>query len=80
MTAPMTPVPEPTAELDFAPVETVQTIAKPGYLTTEFWLTLAVVIAATVLRAMDSIDQAAWMAAAGIATGGYSVSRGLAKL
>lgn len=52
---------------------------KPGYLTSEFWLTVLVVVAATVLRLTDDIDADAWMVVAGGATGLYNVSRGLAK-
>jgi hypothetical protein len=69
-----------TNEPEFLPIESSQIIAKPGLRTTEFWLTLAVIVAASVLLALGKIDQAAWLTAAGVSSGGYAISRGLAKL
>jgi len=51
---------------------------KPGYLTTEFWLsTIAVVL--TQLGALDIPDRFKWIVTIG-AIVGYAISRGLAKL
>jgi hypothetical protein len=55
-------------------------ICKPGVRTTEFWVTIVVVAAASVLLGLDKIDQSAWLTAAGLSSGSYAVSRGLAKL
>lgn len=53
---------------------------KPGHLTTEFYLALAVAIAATVLCAMNKIDADLWSATVGVVSFGYSGARGLAKI
>ena len=55
------------------------TTITPGVKTSEFWLALAVLVAATVLAVLDVIDGQAWLAAAGVTGAGYSLSRGLAK-
>ena len=53
--------------------------AKPGYLTTEFWLTVAVNVAVFV-SAIQSYLPAKYAAIAGaVVTGNYAVARGLAK-
>ena len=53
--------------------------AKAGYLTTEFWLTVAVNVA-VFISAIQSYLPAHWAAIAGaVVTGIYAVSRGLAK-
>jgi hypothetical protein len=53
---------------------------KPGYLTTEFLVTVLVVIAAVALCIADKIDGTATMATIGAVTTGYSLSRGAAKI
>lgn len=52
---------------------------KPGWSTSEFWLAVLVVICATALRLTHDIDHDAWMVVVGTATGGYTLSRGIAK-
>lgn len=53
--------------------------AKPGFKSTEFALTVLVLIGATVLAALGVLDPTAWAAAAGLSSGGYSLGRGRAK-
>lgn len=51
----------------------------PGYKTSEFWLTVLLIVAATALRLTNGIDADAWMvvcAGGGVA---YNFSRGIAK-
>lgn len=55
-------------------------IVTPGYKTTEFYVTLAVVLAATVLCALGKLDADQWTLVAAGSGGSYAVSRGLAKL
>jgi len=50
---------------------------KPGYLTTEFWLTI-VAGALTNLGAIDVPDRFKWVVSLGLVVG-YAISRGLAK-
>lgn len=45
----------------------------------EFYLTVLILIAASVLLGIDKIDQQTWALAVGIQGAGYAVSRGLAK-
>jgi len=52
---------------------------KPGFLTTEFWLSVLTIVAATVMLGVSKIDSNLWMVAIGIGSGGYNISRGLAK-
>lgn len=52
---------------------------KPGYLTTEFWLTVLTAVAASVLLGVGRIDATVWTAVIGGMSGGYSLSRGIAK-
>lgn len=52
---------------------------KPGIYTTEFLVTVLVILAATVLMALDKIDASVWGLATGLPTTGYAVSRGIAK-
>lgn len=52
---------------------------KSGYLTTEFWLAVAGVIAATVLLAANKIDSNLWVTVVTGSSGAYSLSRGIAK-
>lgn len=56
-----------------------ETPSKPGWQTTEFWLSLATLLCATVLIGLDKIDASVWAAAAGVSSVGYALSRGLAK-
>lgn len=53
---------------------------KPGHLTTEFWLSVLTVLSAVALCVTDKIDGQAAMTAVGLATTGYSLSRGAAKV
>lgn len=53
--------------------------AKPGYLTTEFLFGVLVVVCATVLLALDDIDQDSWKWAVTTVGGAYILSRGLVK-
>lgn len=59
-------------------VHTAQT-PKPGVFTSEFLVTVLVIVAATVLVALGEIDESVWMLATGLPSTGYAVSRGLAK-
>lgn len=52
---------------------------KEGKQTTEFWLTLAVVVLATVLRFTHDIGENTWGLACGLQGAGYALSRGIAK-
>lgn len=50
---------------------------KPGYLTTEFWLTIAALVAGVVLVVVGSEDMGKWIISTAIP--GYAISRGVAK-
>jgi len=50
---------------------------KPGYLTTEFWLTIAALAAGVVLVVVGSEDMGKWIISTAIP--GYAISRGVAK-
>ena len=52
---------------------------KDGIYTTEFWLSVLIIIAASVLCAFDKIDAQMWATVAGPVGAGYAISRGLAK-
>ena len=52
---------------------------KPGIRTTEFALSVLVLVAATALLFAGKLDADAWKWAVGLVAAGYSVSRGLAK-
>jgi hypothetical protein len=52
---------------------------KAGLASTEFWLTLLAVIAATILCATHSITADQWMTVTAGGTGAYAISRGIAK-
>lgn len=52
---------------------------KSGWKTTEFGITITVVVAATVLRGFDKISDEMWGLAAGLNGGAYAIARGLAK-
>lgn len=52
---------------------------RPGWKTTEFWVTIIVIVAATALLLTDKIDAGLWAVAAGLPGMAYPVSRGLAK-
>lgn len=64
-----------------AELETIQARVEPknGLATTEFWLTLAVLVAASVLLGLGKIDADQWMLVAGGSSGAYALARGLAK-
>lgn len=52
---------------------------RAGLQTTEFWLALAVVAAATVLCGLGKLDADQWSLVAGVNGAGYAIGRGLAK-
>lgn len=52
---------------------------KPGYLTTEFWLTVAVNVAALVSTLAEALPPRYGAIMATIATGLYALARGWAK-
>lgn len=52
---------------------------RPGWQTSEFWLSALALVCATVLRLTQNIDADAWMVVVTGSTVGYGVSRGLAK-
>jgi hypothetical protein len=59
-------------------------MVKPGYKTTEFWLSVAAMLVGAILASGIVPNTGIWMQLAGIATTllnglGYSVSRGIAK-
>jgi hypothetical protein len=52
---------------------------KEGIFTSEFWISIGTIAAATALCALGKIDATMWSVAVGSIGGAYSVSRGLAK-
>lgn len=52
---------------------------EPGYKTSEFWLTLTIVICATVLRGMQLISDEMWGGVAGVGGLGYNINRAIVK-
>lgn len=52
---------------------------KPGYKSTELWLALGAMLVVVVLAITGRMDGDAVAAVMGLATAGYSTSRGLAK-
>lgn len=52
---------------------------EPGYKTSEFWLTLVAMVAATVLRVLNDIDADAWMIVVGGSGVGYNINRAIVK-
>ena len=52
---------------------------KPGVKTSELWVTLTVLMAATLLAALGRIDADLWAFVAVGSSASYGVSRGLAK-
>lgn len=52
---------------------------KPGWMTTEFWLSVVGVVALVVLCLADKVDGTVAGPAIATATLGYAVSRGVAK-
>lgn len=61
------------------PPMTFEKATKPGWKTTEFLITVLLAIGGFVLVGLGKIDSDVLMAVLGISSGGYSVSRGLAK-
>lgn len=53
--------------------------ATPGFQTSEFWITLAVIVAALVLTLASKISGEVGLGAITAAGGAYAVSRGIAK-
>lgn len=58
---------------------TAATKSKPGTRTTEFYVTIAVMVAAVILAVAGRIPGADALAACTAAGGTYSISRGIAK-
>lgn len=52
---------------------------KEGIRTTEFWLSLGVIVCATILRALGEIDTAAWTTVAAGGSGVYAIARTVTK-
>lgn len=52
---------------------------RPGWATSEFWLAVLVITAATVLRVTHDIDPGAWQWAVSTSTAAYAASRALVK-
>ena len=57
---------------------------KPGYKTTEFWMTALAAVVGLLMTSEMFIDDSVWakglgLVAAGLASAGYAVSRGMAK-
>lgn len=51
----------------------------PGMHTSEFWIAVLVILAATGLVVAGSLDADNWQWAVGLVASGYAISRGLAK-
>lgn len=52
---------------------------RPGWQTSEFWLSVVSIVCATALRVTHDIDADAWMVVVTGSTLGYAASRGIAK-
>ncbi len=52
---------------------------KPGWQTTEFWILIVVILAASILVGLGKLEPAAFMQAITLSGGAYKISRGLAK-
>lgn len=50
-----------------------------GTRTSEFWISILVLVAATVLVAIGKLEADQWMIVATGSAGAYAISRGLAK-
>lgn len=61
-------------------MSTQKTLKSEGVYTSEFWLTVLVIVAATVLRALGDISEDIWAIAIGVQGGAYSLSRGISKV
>lgn len=59
---------------------TAQSEPKSGFFTSEFALSFAVIIAATVLRLTNNISDEMWALATGINAGGYTIARAVTKV
>lgn len=55
-------------------------MTKPGYKTTEFWVTTLATVGAVVAAAADWVPARYAAFVAAVAQGAYALSRGLAKL
>jgi hypothetical protein len=53
---------------------------KPGYLTTEFWASIATALGMLVAALANGLNDQTAAKYSGIVTAGYAISRGLAKL
>lgn len=56
------------------------TKGKEGPKTSEFWVSIAIIVSATILMALGSISEALWGDITKFVGGAYVVSRGLAKI
>jgi len=52
---------------------------KPGAKTTEFWISVGILVLSPVAFKFGFIDQETLTLLMGVATGGYLISRGIAK-
>lgn len=57
----------------------VQRLVTEGMRTSEFWMALAVLAAATILTLAGKLTDEQWTAFATVLAGSYGISRGLAK-
>lgn len=71
-------VADPASALTGADVKALNA-ATPGFQTTEFYLSIAVMVCALILTLADKIDGEVGLGAITVAGGLYAVSRGLAK-
>lgn len=71
--------PGPAGVLEEAQAAKAVNAATPGTRTTEFWLAVAVIVAALVLTLASKISGDVGMGAIASAGGLYALSRGLAK-
>ena len=53
---------------------------KPGMYTSEFWISLAVIVTATFLNALDKLDSSTWATIVGGLAGVYTIGRSVTKL
>lgn len=63
------------------PVSTAgkETTMTDGMKTSEFWITILIILCATGSLFFDKIDSQIWVTCLGFSGGGYAISRGLAK-
>lgn len=66
-------------EVQGASIQTTTSNMKPGYKTTEFWITIVSVITSTATGLSGIVEPKFAAILGAIATVGYAISRGLAK-